>query len=315
MPEIERCDGDYDLSAIVVNFNGGEMLSRCLEALRLACGRLKVETIVVDNGSTDGSAGSPDVQATAKVISLYHNRGFAEANNIGISHARGRHYLLLNSDCFLRAGSLEAMIYRLESDPHAALVGPRLLNADGTLQPSCHNFPSPAVFFLEQTMLWRVVRLVPGLRNKLLIAGSHESPMKVDWLLGACMLIRREALAESGGFDKKYFFYWEDADLCLRLQKLGWEVRFEPSAEAVHLGGASSSNPLLLVEFFRSLKRFYRKHFTARQLAALIAMQRTMAILKAAPLAIAQLTPRGRSEPTRAVLRQQLHAWLLVAGL
>jgi hypothetical protein len=153
------------------------------------------------------------------------------------------------------------------------------------------------------------------LRNKLLIAGSHKSPMKVDWLLGACMLIRREALAESGGFDKNYFFYWEDADLCLRLQKLGWEVRFEPSAEAVHLGGASSSNPLLLVEFFRSLKRFYRKHFTARQLAALIAMQCTMAVLKAAPLAIAQLTPRGRAEPTRAVLRQQLHAWLLVAGL
>jgi GT2 family glycosyltransferase len=217
-----------------------------------------------------------------RVIRLEKNVGFGRANNIGAEAATGAHLLLLNTDCFVRPGLLAALANRLDDDGGCGVVGPRLLNPDGTLQSSCHNFPTPPVLFLEQSLLWKPLRRVPLLRSRLYIASRHARPNEVDWLLGACLLVRSEAFREVGGFDPDYFFYWEEADLCMRLQKAGWAVAFEPRAEAVHLGGGSSSNPSLLIYFFTSLFLFYSRHYPCSSLRRAKTLVRLMARFKAA---------------------------------
>ncbi|MGA7730443.1 MAG: glycosyltransferase family 2 protein [Chloroflexia bacterium] len=300
----------YEVSAIIVNYNGAELLPRCIEALRRAA-VAPLQIIVVDNGSTDQSS-ALCARHNVSLVRLRRNVGFARANNIGIRHAQGKHYLFLNTDCFLKEGAIEALAHRLASNPGVAVVGPRLLNADGTLQRTCHNFPSPLIFFLEQTMLWRLLRYFPGLRDRVQIASDHAHARPVDWLLGACLLVRGEAFAEARGFDEDFFFYWEEADLCKRLSNLGRQTVFEPAAEGVHLGGASSANPRLLAIFYGSLYRFYRKHFATRQLLVTRALARVIALLKAARLSVLWVTLRARGRKTGAV-NQELAAWLEVA--
>jgi len=278
LPEYE-----YIVSVVIVNYNGEQYLAGCLRALRDIVG-LGVEVIVVDNGSTDGSL---DVLAEherkeLKVIRVGRNLGFGRANNLGTSVACGKYYLLLNTDCYLRPHALERLVRVLEERPDMAVVGPRLLNANGTLQPSCHNFPVPIVLFLEQSLLWKLSRGIPFVRDRILIAGPHDREKAVDWLSGACLLVRASAYKAAGGFDERFFFYWEETDLCLRIKRLGWGVLFEPSAEAVHLGGGSSANPDLLLYFFKSLYIFYRKHYNPGRLLLARLIIRLMSLVKAA---------------------------------
>jgi GT2 family glycosyltransferase len=273
----------YDISAIIANYNGAALLPRCISALREGAGSRTLEIVLVDNASTDGSADLPCLRGDdVRVIRLDENAGFGRANNIGAEAASGAHLLLLNTDCFVRPGLLDALAARLEGDGGCAVAGPRLLNRAGTLQPSCHNFPAPMVLFLEQSLLWKALRRVPVLRHRLHIASPHNRPEEVDWLLGACLLVRAEAYYEVGGFDPAFYFYWEEADLCMRLQKAGWAVAFEPLAEAVHLGGGSTSNPAMLLHFFTSLFLFYSRHYSPGSLRRAKRIVRLMAWFKAA---------------------------------
>src|SRR5688500_18204995 len=211
---------DCVLSIIIVNYNGTAVLPRCLEALARDVPGVPTELIIVDNGSTDGSVDSiPDVGMPSRLILAGRNLGFAAANNLGAKAASGSYLLLVNTDCFVHPGLSGRLLSRLQMEPSAAVVGPRLLNTDGSLTPSCHNFPSPPVFFLEQTSLWRLLRHVPAASARLMIAGDHSSQREVDWVSGACMMISREAFESAGGFDERFFFYWEESDLCMRLRK------------------------------------------------------------------------------------------------
>jgi N-acetylglucosaminyl-diphospho-decaprenol L-rhamnosyltransferase len=309
-------DAPCGVSVIVVNYNSGPMLVSCLRALTAATGSIRTETIVVDNGSTDESvrAALESEFRPNRIIELGRNLGFARANNVGARTAQGSYFLLLNTDCFLCPGALEVLVRRLESEPRTAVVGPRLLNSDGSLQRSTHNFPSPLTFFLEQSNLWRLLASWPQAGERVLIAGDHSRPRSVDWLLGACFLVRRDAFTQVGGFDPGFFFYWEEADLCMRLREETWKVAFEPGAEAVHLGGASSSSLQLRIHFFRSLYRFYRKHFRPDQLVLTRAMARILALLKAAQMAITAMARRGgRLDPAH--LRAEVRSWLAVTRL
>lgn len=305
----------FDLSVVIVSYNSAHLLPRCLRSLHEAVGSLLVETIVVDNGSRDGSAEllRKELKPT-KLIEAGENLGFSRANNLGARCARGRYYLLLNSDCFVRPGLPQRLIAALEADTSAGAVGPRLLNSDGTLQPSCHNFPNPLVFFLEQSLLWKLLRYVPFLKDKLSISSGYTSPAEVDWMAGACLLVRREAFAEVGGFDERFFFYWEETDLCMQLRKHGWKRLFEPSATAVHLGGGSSLSPELRVQFFRSLYRFYRKHCRVYNLMLVRGIVRLMALYKAARSWLATLYPVYAAD-VRASCLQDAIGWLKVARL
>lgn len=249
-----------DVSVVVVNRNTRDLLERCLDGVRAQHG-VEGEIIVVDNASTDGSADLvaerfPEVQ----LVRLTDNAGFARANNLAFGRCRGEFVLLLNSDAFLAPGALAELVAGARRHERAAAVGPRLLNADGTLQRSAWPFPRAGRVLLEAFALHRPLHrlgLVEDLRT-----WPHDEERPVEFLIGACLLIRREALAEVGGFDERFWLYGEEADLCRRFAARGWEVVLVPSAECTHIGGASSSGSswTRLHWFYRGQKNFLRKH-------------------------------------------------------
>jgi N-acetylglucosaminyl-diphospho-decaprenol L-rhamnosyltransferase len=271
-----------EISIVIVNRNGAALLPRCLAALDDAMADEDFQTVVIDNDSTDGSVDSLDgQQPLVEVVRLARNYGFGRAMNIGLQRACGRYVLLLNTDCFIKPDLVRGLRATLDANPAIGVVGPQLLNLDGSLQRSCHDDPRPLVLFLEHSGLWRLIRRVPVAQHRFAFASSTVSRRDVDYISGSCMLVRQEALEASGPFDERYFFYWEEADLCRRLRRLGWRVVFEPSVQAVHIGGASSQAPSLLLEFFRSLYLYYDTYYTPRQLLEARAIVRLMALWKA----------------------------------
>jgi GT2 family glycosyltransferase len=243
----------------VVAHESREDLPACLASLRAAA--LHVEVIVVDNASTDGSAELvrrefPD----ALLIEPGRNLGFSRANNLGLARAGAAYVLFLNPDAALRPGALEALAGVLDASREVGAVGPRTRDPDGTIQVTF----GPA---LTPRAEWRQRRLVEGVRRRrpsalaraeALAAREHEPA----WISGSCLLARRAALEAVGGFDEGFFLYEEDADLCLRLRRAGWRVRFTPAAEVVHrLGRSMQRAPARArLEYRRSHLRYYGKH-------------------------------------------------------
>jgi GT2 family glycosyltransferase len=232
-----------DISVIIVSYNASELLDRCLQSVtaEASASGLRVETIVVDNDSTDGSlehvrSAHPDVQS----IDAGRNGGMAFGNNVGMQAARGTTFLLLNSDAFLQPGSLSSM-YELLAREGVGLVGPRLINEDGSLQRSARGFPT--VWRLA-TEFFYIRKLAPGSRllNGFYGAGfDHEtSTTNVEWLMGAVMLVRRTAVEAVGMMEESYFMFGEEVDWQRRLHDAGWKIGFAADAEVIHLGGAST---------------------------------------------------------------------------
>jgi len=250
---------ETDVSVVVVSYNTRALLARTLEGLRQQRG-VDFEVIVVDNASSDGSAELVRERfPKATLLALDENVGFAAANNLAFGRCRGKFVLLLNSDCFLDPGALAALLAGARRRPRAAAVGPRLLNEDGTLQRSAWPFPRPGRLLVEAVALHRPLARL-GVIEDLRLWG-HDEERAVDFLIGACLLLRREALAEVGGFDESFWLYGEEADLCRRLKRRGWEVVLVPGAAATHVGGASSGGSTeRLRHFYRGQKRFLRKH-------------------------------------------------------
>ncbi|MDW8327099.1 MAG: glycosyltransferase family 2 protein, partial [Anaerolineales bacterium] len=195
-----------------------------------------------------------------RIIANTENVGFARANNQGAAVARGRYLLLLNSDAFLKPGALEALVALAEAQPRAGVVGARLLNADGSFQASHTPFPT----------LWREFLILSGL-GRLLFGyyypsrGAEEArgPQIVEYVEGACLLIRKEAFQEVGGLDEGYFMYAEEVELCYAMRQRGWQVWYTPAAKVTHLGGGSSRNrrPQREGDLYRSRVRFFRRHY------------------------------------------------------
>jgi GT2 family glycosyltransferase len=300
-----------DLSVIIVNYNAGSLLEACLASIRRFGDDLALEILVVDNASTDGSLEALRRFPEAHLIPNRENRGFAAAVNQGIAAAKGRYLLLLNPDTEVVSPVFRALVAFAEVHPDAGVVGPRLRNPDGSLQTSAYRFPT---LFQAAGAVLRLRRLVPVtfLRARLgwwlgRYFGQldpHASPHPVDYVTGACMLIRREVVDRIGGFDPRFFLYFEEKDFCLRAGQAGWRVWFDPAAEVVHhVGGSSRGRPeITVLERMRSMRQFYDKHYGwARRLAV-------RAILFAGGLlrcAAAVLTGDGAA----------LHAWAGVVGL
>lgn len=250
-----------DVSIILVSWNTRELLVSCLASLAAAIGDLSAETWVVDNGSTDESAAA--VQAQFPYVQLIENRtnlGFAGANNQAIQASTGRYVLLLNSDTIASAGAIRSLVRFADQRPAAAAVGAMLLNADGSFQASFFDFPTLRSELLNVTGLGR--RLVN--RNYPSYSLRHSQVARlVDWLPGACMLVRRTALAQVGLMDEGYFMYSEETDWCLRLRRAGWQIWYHPEVRIVHLGGQSTQQrrqPMVRA-LYRSKLRFFRKHY------------------------------------------------------
>jgi len=251
-----------DLSIVIVSYNTRQLLVRCLRALPAASAGLRREVVVVDNASADGSPAAvagefPD----AILVVNADNVGFARACNQGVARSSGRTVLFLNSDAEPRPGSLTALVRHLGDHPRAGAVGPRLAHPDGGSPRSCFRFPSLTRPLLD----FALVRRLAGPRFSLTLPLGDRRLAEggaVDWLSGACLLVRREALDAVGRFDERYFMYFEDTDLCRRLWAAGWEVRFWPGAEVLHVGGASARGHAarLAVEVQRSRLIYFSTH-------------------------------------------------------
>ena len=251
------------LDIIVVNFNSGSHLAACLASVRAHVP--DAHTFVVDNASTDDSARAADGLAEVTLARQPLNVGFAAGVNAGLRLGRAPRVLLLNPDCVLREDSLPALHAELDAHPACAIAGPRVLNEDGTVQGSVRGDPTLLTGLFGRTSL--LARWFPGSsiarRNvRTLAPDTGTRSDAVDWVSGACMLARRDVIEAAGGFDERYFLYWEDADLCRRLRGAGHTVRYVPSATVVHIGGRSSASAkdLSIRAFHRSAFEYYRIH-------------------------------------------------------
>lgn len=247
-----------DLSVIIVNWNTRELLAQCLHSVYNTAGDLSLEVFVVDNASTDGSAAMVRERfPQVRLIENAENVGFARANNQAIRLATGRYVLLLNSDTRALSGALSSLVDFMDAHPQAGAAGARLLNANGTLQPSCHRMLTPWREF------WRLLYLEHMHRTVTYPMGSWDvrSPRAVEVIKGACLMVRHAALVQVGLLDESYFMYTEEVDLCYRLRRAGWLLYWVPLAQVIHYGEASSRQvaEAMFVQLYRSKVQFYRK--------------------------------------------------------
>jgi N-acetylglucosaminyl-diphospho-decaprenol L-rhamnosyltransferase len=247
------------ISAVVVSYNSAADLPDCLRSLR---SEGVAEVVVVDNASADSSVEVVQrVDPDAGIVQTGANLGFGSAANRGVAVTTGDHVLILNPDTVVEPGTLKALSEALDRDPGLAAVGPRLENVDGSLYPSVRRFPDLTVAF-GHAFLGLVWPRNPATRRYRMLDWDHDRPAAgVDWVSGACVLVRRSAFDMVGGFDEAYFMYVEDVDLCWRLGQAGWRIGYEPAGRVVHaLGGSSRVVPYrMIAEHHRSLLRFVSK--------------------------------------------------------
>lgn len=227
------------MSVAIVSFNTRELLGRCLESVAAAAA---VETVVVDNGSTDGSLELVRGRFPAvRLLVNETNRGYGAAANQAIAAWSTPAGLLLNPDTVIAPDALRALGTYLGRWPDVAVVGPRLVDPGGRLQRSAFPFPGPLDTLLAEGGLHLLVRRIPLLRERLLRTWSHDRPRAVSWVLGAALAIRRSMFETVAGFDPVYFMYGEELDLCHRLAERGFATHFAPVTTVVHAGGASTA--------------------------------------------------------------------------
>ena len=300
-----------DLSIVVLTWNGRELTLACLDSIdrelrqRADAGRIESETVVVDNGSSDGTvAALRERHPWAEVVALPRNVGFAAGHNAGIARARrGRHVLLLNNDTVVRRGALERCVAFLDTHPDVGAVGPQLVYPDGRKQNSIHAYPSLLTEFVPRGLLETLLpRRFPSTRVAL------RGPVDVDAVLGACIAVRRAALDAIGPLPEDYFFFLEETDWLFRMTRAGWRVVHLPDAELVHVHGAGTKRRVPLetrIEYHRSLYHFFRKNRGPAQALGVVALRllRLVAGLAAlAPLALASARQRERFRQRLALL-------------
>lgn len=261
-----------DLSVVIVSWNVMALLERCLSSIYaslqnpLRTGKqdtLQCEIIVVDNASTDGSPAMVRQRFPAvNLIVSDTNLGFTKANNVGIAHSSGRYLLLLNPDTEVLGNALRAMVSYMDQHPDVGALGPKLLFPDGHIQSSRRRFPTLATAFLESTILQQWFPHNRVLQRYYVQDRSDNEEQDVDWVTGACLLIRRQAWEHVGPLDEGFFMYSEELDWCRRLKKAGWRVAYIPWAEIIHHEGQSSSQvvPARHIYFQSSKVRYFRKH-------------------------------------------------------
>ncbi len=244
------------LDIIIVNWNTCALLRNCLAALRLA-ENPAWRTWVVDNASTDDSvamvrAEFPEVQVQVNTV----NVGFARANNQALQATSSEYALLLNSDTCAEPEALHTLLAFMDTHPQAGAVSPQLRRPDGTPQPFAFG-GDPRLSYLLRRAAMRL------LFRRYLHNWDNPRTQAVDWVSGACLLVRRAAYAHVGGLDEAFFMYFEDADWCLRLRQAGWQVYYHPAAHILHIGGQSlKRNPRAQQAYAASLRYFYRKHYS-----------------------------------------------------
>ena len=272
-----------DLSVVIVSWNVRDLLRHCLQSVIIGAqlgpeedafriGDWEVEILVVDNASTDGSAEMVrDEFPQIHLLANNENRGFTAANNQGLALSRGRYLLLLNPDTEVVGDALTRMLCYAEANKEVGALGPRLLNPDGSTQSSRRRFPTLATALVESTVVqewWQDNRI---LRQYYMADTADDAIQRVDWVVGACLMVRRQAFEQVGGLDEGYFMYSEELDWCRRIKAAGWDIAYLPTAAIIHHEGKSSEQvvPARHIYFQSSKVRYFRKHHGAFQAEAL----------------------------------------------
>jgi GT2 family glycosyltransferase len=251
-------DGRPDLSVVIVTHNGREMALRTLRSARASLGGLEAEWIVADSASTDGTPEAIEREFEDVEVLRVPNRGFAAGNNVGIGWAQGRYVLLLNPDIEVLEGSFADLIAALDSRPDVGIASVVQRGTDGELQYSMRRFPSPARDLGESLFAarWPVLKTMQELETR---PGHYRLEISADWVCGAFLCARAEAIASIGPMDERFFLYSEEIDWCLRAHQAGWDVRHLPVMTVTHHAGRRDRGDLMAqLAYSRSL--FAHKH-------------------------------------------------------
>jgi GT2 family glycosyltransferase len=251
-----------DLSIVVVTWNSSEYIAGCLSPVESQQGGLTTEIIVVDNASSDGTAGIVRKRFPhAHLIVNAENLGFTRACNLGLKKAAGRFVLVLNPDTSMRPGALMKMVEYIDGHPRAGALGPQLLNPDGSIQPSCRRFPSYRLMLWEFTGLSKLFPDHPVFGAWRMGSFDHREIRTVDQPMGACLLLRREALDQIGLMDERFTMFFNDVDLCRRLSSVGWDIVFLPQARVIHDAGSHvrRARYRMILTSHQDCLRYFRK--------------------------------------------------------
>ena len=249
------------LAVVIVTYNSAKEIDACLASLAAHRSSVDHETVVVDNASTDGT---PTAVSTrwpgVRLVNARANLGFAGGSNVGIRQTHGELVLLLNPDTIVPAGALHALIAALDSRPDAAVAGPRLVNSDGRAELSFGSMIGPLTELRQKWLVKGSDRELPLVTRQ--VERMTRLPRDVDWVSGACLLMRRADAEAVGLLDERYFMYAEDVDFCAAIRARGRAILFAPSSQIVHLRGRSASARPRATElaYRRSQMAFYAKH-------------------------------------------------------
>ncbi|MCB0208547.1 MAG: glycosyltransferase family 2 protein [Anaerolineae bacterium] len=266
-----------DLSIIIVNYNTCDLLRGCLTSIYASQGDIRFNVVVVDNCSTDGSAAMVRSEfPQTHVIASEINGGFAYANNLGLRWAgfnadgsfqptAPRYALLLNPDTLLSPTGLADMVAFMDSRSSAGAAGPKLVRPDGSLDLACRrSFPTPIVSFYRMTGLSKLFPNSPTFGRYNMTFVDPDQLLEVDAVVGAFMMVRREAIAQAGLLDETYFMYGEDLDWAYQIKANRWKIFYNPAVTVIHVKrAASQSSPKAQIEFYRAMDVFYRKFYAA----------------------------------------------------
>lgn len=256
-----------DLSIVIVNWNVKDLLHNCLQSLLDACQvspNLTTEIIVVDSASVDGSPQMVrDEFPQVCLIASNENLGYAGGNNTGAAAAKGRYIFLLNPDTVVQSDALTQMVDYMNTHPEVGALGPQLLWPDGSVQSSRRRFPTLGSLFWESTLLGQWFLHNRHAQRYHMSDCPPNQAQKVDWVVGAAILIRREAWHQVGPIEEDFFMYFEETDWCHRAAEAGWETHYLPGAQIIHYEGKSSEQVVAArtLRFQRSKLRYTRKYF------------------------------------------------------
>jgi GT2 family glycosyltransferase len=252
-----------EVSIIIVSYNTRDFLKKCLHSLRDISSDLLAEIIVVDNCSSDGSVEMVENEfPEAELVRNQSNLGYAKAVNQGMRRSRGRYFLILNPDIEAGADAIRSLWEFMEANPEAGISGAKLLYPDGALQMSCRTFYTLPIVVMRRTFLGKIFPNSRVVRDHLMLDWGHDSERHVDWVIGACMMVRRDAYEGVGGMDERFFLYLEDVDWCYRMKQHGWKVYYVPSGVMKHDYRRESARLLpdrKLIAHLLSTFRFYDK--------------------------------------------------------
>ncbi|OGY88584.1 MAG: hypothetical protein A2927_01790 [Candidatus Komeilibacteria bacterium RIFCSPLOWO2_01_FULL_45_10] len=247
-----------DLSIIILNYKQKGLVKYCLKNLLALSLPFKFEIIVVDNASGDGTAEMIKSEFFGvRLIQAEENRGYAAGNNLGIKAAQGKYLLILNPDLNILSGAALKLHQFMENHPQACLVGPKILNPDGSLQYTCSRFPDWRLPFFRRTFLSRTKAGQKWNEYYLMTDWDHQSNRPVDWLFGACLMVRKSALEKVGLLDERFFLYMEDLDWCRRTWEQGLEVWYAAEAEVIHYHQRLSAEVSIFWSLFSKTARLH----------------------------------------------------------